>query len=211
MEKLPYKQICKHCNIDFRSKGPNKYFCTRECKIKWNEINIYTYTKCSTCDEKVRHFPNSDHKNNINVFCNNKCQGEYQHLNMIRPSEHMKKMQEARTEETWKKGVKTRKSNGNIIDWDEAGWKQYYRRCDHLTKKIRKEMLENWDGIDYIDGKYIKDNLNLHYTHGDYPTLDHVLPRSYGFKNGISPYDITSPSNLKWTTRRNNSSKYKNY
>jgi hypothetical protein len=110
----------------------------------------------------------------------------------------------------WEKGLETRISNGNVINWDISEWKQYWRRCNDLTRKIRPLMLENWDGIDYIDGEYIKDNLNLHFSHGDYPTLDHVIPRSYGFKNKISPYEITQPENLKWTKRRNNSKKNKN-
>jgi 5-methylcytosine-specific restriction endonuclease McrA len=107
----------------------------------------------------------------------------------------------------WEKGIKTRITNGNIINWDIAEWKQYWRRCNDLTRKIRKQMLESWDGFDYIDGEYIKDNLKLHYTHGSYPTLDHVIPRSQGFKDKISPYDITKPENLKWTKRSNNSKK----
>ena len=209
MEKLPYKQICKHCNIDFRSKGPNKYFCTRECKIKWNEIKIYTYSNCIVCETqfRIKNFKQP------NKFCSNDCYHERKisHPQEFGLIERAKKARDGWSEESWKKGLETRSKNGNIIDWDKAGWKQYWKRCDYLTRKIRKEMLGNWDGIDYIDGKYIKDNLNLHNTHGDYPTLDHVLPRSYGFKNGISPYDITSPPNLKWTTRRNNSSKYNNH
>jgi hypothetical protein len=68
-------------------------------------------------------------------------------------------------------------------------------------------MLENWNGYDYISGDYIKDNLNLHYSHGDYPTLDHIKPRSQCFKEGLSPYEATKPENLAWTTRKNNSKK----
>ena len=97
--------------------------------------------------------------------------------------------------------------NGNSIDWDKAGWKQYWKRCDWLTRKIRKQMLENWNGYDYISGDYIKDNLNLHYSHGDYPTLDHIKPRSQCFREGLSPYEATKPENLAWTTRKNNSKK----
>ena len=106
-------------------------------------------------------------------------------------------------------GLNSRKggSGGNIIDWNKAGWKQYWKRCDWLTRKIRKQMLENWNGYDYISGDYIKDNLNLHYSHGDYPTLDHIKPRSQCFKEGLSPYEATKPENLAWTTRKNNSKK----
>jgi hypothetical protein len=69
-------------------------------------------------------------------------------------------------------------------------------------------MLESWDGIDYIDGEDIRANLALPYSHGDYPTLDHLIPRSEVFKKGLTPYEITTSKNLKWTKRRNNSKKY---
>ena len=68
-------------------------------------------------------------------------------------------------------------------------------------------MLKDWDGIDYIDGENISENLKLHFTHGDYPTLDHITPRSEGFKQGLTPYEITNSANLKFTKRRNNSKK----
>ena len=123
-------------------------------------------------------------------------------------AERSAKMRESWDESSWKKSIETRKSNGNIIDWDVAEWKQYWRRCNDLTRKIRVKLLEDWDGIDYIDGEDIRENLALPYTHGDYPTLDHVIPRSEGFRRGLSPYEITTPKNLKWTKRRNNSKKY---
>jgi hypothetical protein len=47
MKSLPYKQNCKHCKQDFRSKGSKKAFCTLECKIKWNSQNIYQYNTCT--------------------------------------------------------------------------------------------------------------------------------------------------------------------
>jgi hypothetical protein len=200
-----YKQICKECSIDFKSKGPNKIFCSKECKIKFNS-KTYTYTECSNCKNQVRYFPNSAHKHNKDVFCSNLCQGEWRKENM--KDENIKlasKMRESWNEESWKKSIETRKKNGNIIT--NYNWKQYWKRCDWLTRKIRKQMLENWDGYDYISKEYIKDNLNLHYSHGDYPTLDHIKPRSQCFKEGLSPYEATKPENLAWTTRKNNSKK----
>ena len=196
MANLPYKKVCIECDTHFRAKGGNKKFCTRECKIKYNE-GSYTYTNCKICSVKFRTFPNKDEK-----FCSNKCKGEYLISHPINSLKHMIKMREARTEEFWRKGIETRKSNGNIIDWNVAEWKQYWRRCNDLTRKIRTKLLEDWDGIDYIDGENIRENLSLPYTHGDYPTLDHIIPRSEGFKRGLTPYEITIPENLKWTKRR---------
>ena len=69
-------------------------------------------------------------------------------------------------------------------------------------------MLESWDGFDYIDGEYIKDNLKLNFLDRNYPSLDHIKSRSQCFKEGLSPYEATKPENLEWTKRRNNSKKY---
>ena len=204
-----YKQICKECSIDFKSKGPNKIFCSKECKINFNS-KTYTYTKCSNCENQVRYFPNSAHKHNKNVFCSNSCQGEWRKENM--KDENIKlasKMRESWSEKSWKKSIETRKKNGNIIT--SHNWKQYWKKCNYLTRKIRSKMLENWDGFDYIDGEYIKNNLNLHFTHTNYPTLDHIKPRSICFKEGLTPEEATKPENLKWTKRINNSSKSNKY
>lgn len=205
MKQLPYKQTCKHCKIDFRSKGSKKQFCSRDCKIDWNMQNKYSYIPCKTCGIGVRTFDKSS-----NLFCSKICYGSRMstHPKEFGMTERSAKMRESWDESSWKKSIETRKSNGNIIDWDVAKWKQYWRRCNDLTRKIHAEMLESWDGIDYIDGENIRANLTLPYTHGDYPTLDHLIPRSEGFKQGLTPYEITTPENLKWTKRRNNSKKY---
>ena len=204
MTNLPYKRVCAECNTHFRSKGPKKRFCTRECKLIHNEKK-YHYNNCVVCDTKFRVFPSD-----IRRFCSKKC---YTSRSKTHPKEfglvkRAEKMREGWDENAWKKSIATRKSNGKIIDWNNAEWKQYWKRCNSLTSKIRKQMLKDWDGIDYIDGENISENLKLHFTHGDYPTLDHITPRSEGFKQGLTPYEITTPANLKFTKRRNNSKKY---
>ena len=204
MVKLPYKRVCIECDKDFRSKGPSNKFCSRECKIERNKRN-YTYTDCVVCGTNFR-VPPSD----IKRFCSKKCYGSRMstHPKEFGMAERSAKMRESWDENAWKKSIATRKSNGNIIDWNVAEWKQYWRRCNDLTRKMRAKMLGDWDGIDYIDGVYIKENLKLPITHAEYPTLDHVKPRSQGFREGLTPQEISNPANLKWTTRRNNSSKY---
>ena len=201
-----YKQVCKQCSTDFKSKGPNSKFCCRECKLKWNSENRHKHTNCIVCNTKFRIINTI---NNKNKFCSRRCYGDRmkshpEEFNLI---DRCNVMRESLSEDSWKKGLETRKRNGNVIDWNISEWKQYWRRCNDLTRKMRKQLLETWDGYDYIDGEYIKDNLELPYTHSDYPTLDHIIPRSEGFKQGLSPYEITTPDNLKWTKRVNNSKK----
>ena len=203
-----YKQICNECKIHYKSNGQGSKYCSASCR-QIARAKDRQFTPCSQCSKDVRYFPNSEHKNKNNIFCSNKCQGEWMKINTqtLQLAERANKARESRDENSIKKGLETRKKNGNIIDWNKAGWKQYWKRCDWLTRKIRKQILENWDGYDYISGEYIKDNLNLHYSHGDYPTLDHIKPRSQCFKEGLSPYEATKPENLAWTTRKNNSKK----
>tara|TARA_R110001606_G_scaffold384159_1_gene546856 strand:- start:31 stop:660 length:630 start_codon:yes stop_codon:yes gene_type:complete len=207
MEKLPYKKVCQRCSADFRSKGPNNKYCSKECKKQTYFENSKLYT-CKVCNTKFQGVTN-----NFNIYCSKKCYGidmsnNPQNFNL---NNRASKMRESWDENSWKKSIETRKSNGNIIDWNVAEWKQYWRRCNDLTQKIRREMLGEWDGIDYIDGEQIRHYMKLPHYHGDYPTLDHVIPRSEGFKRGLSPYEITTKENLKWTKRRNNSKKYNSY
>ena len=212
-----YTYICGCCKSTFTknyimSKGnwrdgifyPTKKYCSKECR-QTSRAKERKYKECKICNTKFRVIGN-----NGNIYCSKKCYGADMSNN---PKEfglvkRAKKMRESWGESSWKKSIETRKSNGNIIDWDVAEWKQYWRRCNDLTRKIRGLMRDNWDGIDYIDGEDISANFALPHTHGDYPTLDHIIPRSEGFKRGLTPYEITTPENLKWTKRKNNSKKY---
>ena len=201
-----YKLTCKNCNKSFKDTSPGKKFCSIECRHE-GQAKRHQHKTCMNCGNEFRYHPSTDYD-----CCSHKCKGELMvknstELNLSSRADYMRQF---RTEDSIKKGVETRTKNGHIIDWDKAEWKQYWKRCDWLTRKIRQQMLNEWDGIDYIDGEYIKDNLSLHFTHGDYPTLDHLKSRSQCFKENISPYDATNSENLKWTKRRNNSSKNKN-
>ena len=196
-----YKQICNNCNTDYKSNGPYSKYCSKECRQE-SRAQERTYVGCTQCNTPIRFYPSQQNK-----FCSNPCQGKWVKENMkeerIELAAHMRK---SWSEESWKKSLETRKKNGNIIE--NFDWKQYWKRCDWLTRKIRKQMLETWDGYDYIDGEYIKDNLKLHYSDKNYPTLDHIKSRSQCFKEGLSPYEATTIENLKWTKRVNNSKKY---
>jgi hypothetical protein len=119
--------------------------------------------------------------------------------------------QYSNTPESIAKGIQTKKEKGLIQRWvDERNieWKKYWKVCNYHTRRMRKVMLETWDGYDYINGEYIKDNLKLHYSDKNYPSLDHIKPRSKCFEEGMTVRECCDPSNLAWTTRINNSKKY---
>lgn len=208
---------CDECSNDFTKnyimtiknlvKGEWKYYkkyCSKECRQQ-SRAKERSYKPCKVCNKDIRVYDCS-----TNLYCSKKCYGSRMntHPKEFGMAERSAKMRESWDENAWKKSIQTRKDNGNIIDWDIAEWKQYWRRCNDLTRKMRVKLLGDWDGIDYIDGKNILHNLMLPITHAEYPTLDHVKPRSQGFREGLTPYEISNPKNLKWTTRRNNSKKY---
>lgn len=83
----------------------------------------------------------------------------------------------------------------------------YRNECRRITNKSLKELINNWSGLDFYDGEYIKENWNLPHNHKDYPTIDHKISIYYGFINKISPIQIGSLDNLCITKRSINSSK----
>lgn len=61
--------------------------------------------------------------------------------------------------------------------------------------------------IDFYDGGYIKENLNLDATDRLYPTIDHKISVYHGFMNNIPPEEICDINNLCITKRSINCSK----
>jgi hypothetical protein len=103
-----------------------------------------------------------------------------------------------------------KKSQGIILDKDlKNKWILYKRQSARLIRKIKPKIFEKWNGYDFYDQKYIKDNINLPFMHGDYPTIDHKISVYYGFKNNIPVEEINIIENLVITKRCNNSSKGK--
>lgn len=94
-----------------------------------------------------------------------------------------------------------------IPDHELDEWSLYKRNCRRMTKTNLKELYDNWDGYDFYDGEYIKDNLSLDYRDKKYPTVDHRVSIFYGFTNGIPVEVISSIDNLCITKRSVNSSK----
>lgn len=111
--------------------------------------------------------------------------------------------------ENVKQKIKTSKikSGFQVSDEQLSAWQIYKRDIRIETYKFRKALFNNWDGYDYYDKEYIKDNLSLHYTNKNYPTVDHKISVHYGFLNNIPITEIGGISNLCITKRSINSSK----
>lgn len=186
------------------TNGEKNTFCNLDCRKLWHKEHRRTAT-CLNCEKEFW----QEHK--TKKFCSRECYGTHMknspsEYNLPNKAKHMHQTMDKQA--AIEKMLITKHSRGQIINWNNAEWKQYWRRCNHLTRKIRIQMLETWDGYDYLDGEYIKDNLNLHFLDKNYPSLDHIKSRSQCFREGLSPYEATKPENLAWTKRVNNSKKY---
>ncbi len=105
-------------------------------------------------------------------------------------------------------GIETKIKRGIIVPENElTEWLLYRRLVRKFTERNRNKLLQDWDGLDYYDGEYIKDNFNLKFIDLCYPTLDHKLSLFNGFKNKISVDEISGIDNLCITKRKINSSK----
>jgi len=94
-----------------------------------------------------------------------------------------------------------------IPDCELSDWMLYRRTVRRLTERNRNYLFEEWNGLDYYDGEYIKENFKLKHTDVNFPTLDHKISILYGFQNKIPPETIADIDNLCITKRRINSSK----
>ena len=157
--------------------------------------------------------PNWDKRQRTKQFCKQLCYWEYKKKtgygsNLVSLNNARKN---ANSPEAKSKEKITKIANGSWLPDDiivnGMTKKQYRRKVYRITKNKKEQLLDNWDGIDYYDGQYIKDNFKMHYLDGDYPSIDHIIGLHEGFKRGISPLDLCVDDNLVWTKRRINSSK----
>jgi hypothetical protein len=111
-----------------------------------------------------------------------------------------------------KKSIITKIKRNLIVDPKELNdWDLYKRIVRRLTEQNRKKIFDEWDGLDYYDNEYIKENFKLKHIDPNYPTLDHKISVIYGFNNCILPSVISDIDNLCITKKFINSKKsYKN-
>lgn len=100
------------------------------------------------------------------------------------------------------------KSGRWISDDDLGEWLSYKRLVYKLTRRNKKKLFLEWDGFDYYDNEYIKENFTFHHLNPNYPTIDHRISIRYGFDNNISPEEVSSMKNLCITKKSINTSKY---
>lgn len=102
----------------------------------------------------------------------------------------------------------TRENNGSWISLSKkTDWELYKSKVRRITKHNIK--LLEWDGTDFYDGEYIKENFSLNHIDNNYPTIDHKISIFDGFMNNMSIDEIASVNNLCWTKRIINITKNK--
>ncbi len=107
------------------------------------------------------------------------------------------------------KARNTKIKKGLILSDDHFTDFQLYKKIvTNLTHKNKKIIHANWNGIDYYDGEYIKENFKYDSRSSNYPTVDHKISIRYGYDNNISPEKISSLDNLCITKKKINTNKY---
>ena len=103
---------------------------------------------------------------------------------------------------------KSKELNGKMIPLElKNDWEIYKLECHRLTKREKKELLDKWNGYDFYDNEYIRENFKLLYNDKRYPTIDHIVPKIYGYLNKIPAIEICKLENLCITKRQLNCSK----
>jgi hypothetical protein len=100
------------------------------------------------------------------------------------------------------------KNNRQIPDSQRSEFELYQRKTRGITNNFKNILYENWNGFDYYDNEFIKNNnINYKFYNKNYPTIDHKISIYYGFINNISPEIIGNLENLCITKRGINSKK----
>ena len=109
------------------------------------------------------------------------------------------------------KSKETRLKNGNQIQDDQLTQFDKYRKMVlKESRKYIKKLYQNWDGYDFYDNEYIKNN-HITYKSNDknYPNVDHKISIFEGFSKNIDFQVIGNIKNLCITKRTINSTKNK--
>lgn len=103
------------------------------------------------------------------------------------------------------KMIKSKEEKGIYIPIESVNdFKKYRKIVNRITYKYKRELFNNWDGIDFYDNENILENNKLSSNSMLYPTIDHKISLHQGFIENIPPYIIGNISNLCITKRKIN-------
>lgn len=198
------KYYCNSCVKSFKTKITNlKKYGTEN--VSQNENIKKKKEKTNIQNWKVKNvFESEEIKNKIIITNLNK----YGKKSFTQTNEFINKLIKSNNEkygvdffpQTWKKQENYKKDFHN-----------YKIKVICLTKKnIKKSnFINNWNGYDYYDNEYIKENFNYNCKNLNYPTIDHKISIIYGYNNKMEPEEISKINNLCFTKHKHNLSKGK--
>lgn len=202
-----YKYKCSGCKNTFKNSAQlisSKKYCNKECQIKYSNLKIVQCNYCNINIEK-RVYDNKKY-----YFCSKPCYHQWQKENIIPPQNELRRINANSInaiEKRRKTSIKSGIWHDPSIFVNGMSKKEYTRIVRRFTISKRKELLNLWDGTDYYTGEYIKDNFKLHWSHGDYPSIDHKISITEAMKLQLTPEQVCDIKNLVYTKKRINSMK----
>ena len=225
VRKMTYQKFNQFTNF-----GKDKYYCNKcstiknreTCLIKYG-VDHYSKTEEFNENNKKIWIKNLgvDHPSKSIKIKDKMKQTWLKNLGVEHPSRLEETIEKTKKTNISKYGVchpmqlqslknKIRETNISIGRWythDVNLYLGYRKIVDKITKLNKKILMEKWDGFDYYDGDYIKNNFELPPRDRNYPTIDHKKSILYGFLNNLSPEEISSLDNLCITKLWINSTK----
>lgn len=197
-QEMPYKSYIKVTKYD------GKYYCRKnKCftiKVKKTTMDTYGVDNTSKLKEKQDKWKST----NIELYG-----FENVFQNEIVKEKIRQFYRDNYDGAEWNTQVKYIRDNNGWLDGENLeGFEKYKYKCRRKTEKNKKQLFENWDGYDYYDGEYIKDNFIFDCHDPNYPNIDHKISIKYGYENNIDIDIISGVDNLCITKLKINSSKH---
>lgn len=209
--------ICKICGETINTKKrtytkslkSHNFYCCKDCAINKNKLtNLERHDVEHTFQKKE--FVEKRKENNIDKTGVG-CSFQYENVKDKIKTTNLKNFgfeyasQHQQTKDKMKLTRIERKLQ--LPDEQVSDFILYKRKILCLTNKNKKILLNNWDGFDYYDNEYIKDNFSLNGNNRLYPSLDHKISIYYGFINNIDVNTVGGILNLCFTKNWINSLK----
>lgn len=210
-ESVRSNKLCKKCGSEQGALSRFGFKHTEETKnrisslkvgIKFSEVHKNNISK-SKLGKKLT----DEHKMNIgkSVSGLKRSEESIKNYSKSKSGEHNPVKREEVRDKISQSLIEYYRNNPDYISKEELSEYELYRHeVDRMTRRLKLLIFELWNGMDYYDGEYIKENLLLSYNHDDYPTIDHKISIINGFKLGLSADQIGNIENLCITKRKLN-------
>ena len=205
-----YNNMDEHRKTCLKKYGMEYYLKTIDKKVKSKNTNLnkYGFKSHNSSEiikikkkEKLIEKYGIENPSQLDEVKNKKIQTTLINYGVQNPSQSI---------EVKEKMKQSRILNGfQIPDNKISNFRKYSKKVINDTNVNKKNLFNNWNGVDYYDLEYIKNNFVLDSNDKNYPTIDHKNSIFYGFNNNIDSKEISKIENLCITKRYINSKKGK--